>query len=583
MEYYPASISTDLYGIFKQVTPDVAVIVLDEGELTVSENNRALPGDTVYYVHCEEDTKSVRIVGIKERLVHRIPAVLVLNKTKIIGTNKKNIPMYQAIPVDWKYPEFFVASKIKDKLGIGGIKNQYILIEFHQWTTKQKFPQARQVSVIGTVGDINAELKVILHKNNIYTKSFPKRLPKLAEPRETLYKRTVFAAPEQEIFAIDPATAQDFDDAFHVCLDGSGKVSEINVHIADVTAHFTESSPYESEILKRLSTIYMIDRKYNMIPNQYADDLCSLVADRERLTVTVRFCPTSSVASDESSDASFLLSKTTVTHNISYENANKLIKNGTNRYLTALADYFKTTDSHIIVEKLMITANMLVGQALTKAGQGLIRVQKPVVGNYIANEENEAISEHLLNRSSTSAFYAFNPEDKSHYRLSLNSYTHFTSPIRRYPDVLVHRLLKTHVIKSEVACTLSETELTESCLEINRYYKRIKKLYREQDILKLYHQLNSEYDGHYVTEGYPVEYSNGVIYVFIPKFDIEYKYRLFSKALQQLITETVEGNRISITVESTKYEIELYHLYNIQLTTNTVTPRLNSKIKMRIL
>lgn len=52
--------------------------------------------------------------------------------------------------------------------------------------------------------------------------------------------------------------------------------------------------------------------------------------------------------------------------------------------------------------------------------------------------EEELINEILL-RSLKKACYA--PEDVGHFGLAFSHYTHFTSPIRRYPDLLVHRLL----------------------------------------------------------------------------------------------------------------------------------------------
>ena len=53
--------------------------------------------------------------------------------------------------------------------------------------------------------------------------------------------------------------------------------------------------------------------------------------------------------------------------------------------------------------------------------------------------EEKLINEVLL-RSLKKACYA--PEDVGHFGLAFSHYTHFTSPIRRYPDLLVHRLLK---------------------------------------------------------------------------------------------------------------------------------------------
>ncbi len=53
--------------------------------------------------------------------------------------------------------------------------------------------------------------------------------------------------------------------------------------------------------------------------------------------------------------------------------------------------------------------------------------------------EEELVNEILL-RSLKKACY--DPENIGHFGLAFSQYTHFTSPIRRYPDLLVHRLLK---------------------------------------------------------------------------------------------------------------------------------------------
>jgi ribonuclease R len=93
----------------------------------------------------------------------------------------------------------------------------------------------------------------------------------------------------------------------------------------------------------------------------------------------------------------------------------------TREKLVALKDYFKS-----------IGKNLALGQVITP---GLFnRMIKD-----IADDAEKALVMEAVLRSQTQAYYG--PQNAGHFGLALGSYAHFTSPIRRYADLLVHRAL----------------------------------------------------------------------------------------------------------------------------------------------
>jgi ribonuclease R len=130
-------------------------------------------------------------------------------------------------------------------------------------------------------------------------------------------------------------------------------------------------------------------------------------------------------------------------------------------------------DAHKIIEECMILANVSTAKFIEKNNKpGLFRVHdKPSEDKYnnfvsylselgislpkreapepkdycdilakVANRPDQELIQTMLLRSMRQAVYQ--SDNLGHFGLALQSYSHFTSPIRRYPDLVVHRVIK---------------------------------------------------------------------------------------------------------------------------------------------
>ena len=150
----------------------------------------------------------------------------------------------------------------------------------------------------------------------------------------------------------------------------------------------------------------------------------------------------------------------------------------------------------------------------------------------VKNKPEENLIETITLRSMAKAVYT--TENVGHYGLAFDYYTHFTSPIRRYPDMMVHRLLEKYLFQNGKSVNLEKLE--EECkhssemeqLAANAERASIK--YKQVEYMS--ERLGQEYDGVIsgVTEwGLYVEINENKCEGLVPIRDLEDDYYEFDE------------------------------------------------------
>ncbi|TFF27488.1 ribonuclease R [Jiella endophytica] len=161
-------------------------------------------------------------------------------------------------------------------------------------------------------------------------------------------------------------------------------------------------------------------------------------------------------------------------------------------------------DAHKLIEEFMILANVAAAESLEKQRQQLIyrahdapslskleglreflkTLEIPLaragslrpshfnqILDRVKGGDNESLVNEVVLRSQSQAVYT--PENLGHFGLNLARYAHFTSPIRRYADLIVHRALVTALGLGEGGLSKEDEELlAETAEEISRAERR---------------------------------------------------------------------------------------------------------------
>jgi len=359
------------------------------------------------------------------------------------------------------------------------------LVEAEQSGPKGRMglPKARIVTRLGDPSGPKAVSLIAIHQHNI-PDQFPDNVITAADAAAPTNLGNRKDLRDMPLITIDPWDARDHDDACYVAATKTGFT--IWVAIADVAHYVTPGSPLDLEARKRGNSTYFPDR---VVPNEGNKTGHSFHRALMKSAASLSYEDAQGAMDGNKSPKTDALLKPVIEPLFAAYAA--LTKARERRQPLALDlperqivldDAGKVTgvnfkdrlDAHRMIEEFMVLANVAAAETLiAKKTQLLFRVHeepspekldalrevaqasgmvlakgqvlKTAHLNRLLDQAKDTDNAELLNiatlRSMTQAYYA--PENFGHFGLALRSYAHFTSPIRRYADLIVHRALVT--------------------------------------------------------------------------------------------------------------------------------------------
>jgi exoribonuclease R len=398
-------------------------------------------------------TKQLKILHSSIRVSKNIPGVLVLKGNRTYGRSENGKLLYKCIPDDRRLPTFLIPYEMKN-VGFSKVfVDHYCTFNFVEWSDKH--PHAVLSQMIGSVEllDNFYEYQLYCKSLNASIQNFTKKTSKALKDHshdafiENISKKYPEIVDRTDksmwnIFTIDPPNSLDYDDAFSICTLENG-IQQLSIYISNVTIWMDVLNLWDS-FSRRISTIYLPDRKRPMLPTILSDCLCSLQSNHTRIAFVMDIF----IEEDTIKDIKYSNCKIKVYKNYCYEETALLGDTNFNSVLNLtqiISKKYKyinnVRNSHEMVCYLMILMNYNVAKELLLKNNGIFR--STIMKRDYSPPENipEDVSKFMKIWNSAAGQYidASCLEDGqtiSHDLLDMDAYVHITSPIRRLVDLL---------------------------------------------------------------------------------------------------------------------------------------------------
>ena len=166
---------------------------------------------------------------------------------------------------------------------------QRVIVSIDSWPKTSKFPIGHFIRSLGEAGDKSTETEVLLLEHDVPFHEFSKQVLSFlpVEGENWVVQPEHFNGREDfrdlPVCSIDPPGCTDIDDALHVVSLPNGNF-QVGVHIADVTHFVKPGNVMDAEAASRGTTVYLVDKRIDMLPGLLGTNLCSLRSNVERLS-----------------------------------------------------------------------------------------------------------------------------------------------------------------------------------------------------------------------------------------------------------------------------------------------------------
>ena len=562
----------------------------DRGDSLESESQKLREAVKSKDVQC-----SGRVVGIVRRKWRQYCGMLQSNPVK--GATR-----HLFVAAERKIPKVRIETRQADILA-----NQRIIVAIDCWPRTSRYPSGHFVRALGKLGDRATENQVLLLEHDIPHSSFSEAvlecLPSLPWTITARDEAERVDCRHIDICSVDPPGCTDIDDALHAFALENGNY-HVGVHIADVAHFIKPGTALDKEAADRSTTVYLTDRRIDMVPELLSSNLCSLRGGVERFAfscvweitkdaqivstkfhksiIKSRAAMTYEEAQnriDDEKDESSVTKSLRILMKLSKMMKKKRVEAGSLVLASSevrfnveseTADPIDVQakvarDTNSMVEEFMLAANISAAERIYQEFPDCAMLRRhpapppsnfdPLVkaaaqqgfslkidsGKELADSLNAAVDSRnmymntMLRMIATrcmmqAVYFASGTIEESlfrHYGLACPIYTHFTSPIRRYADVIVHRLLAVCIGADATYPELVDKKQTQKIAENINYRHRMAQ-YASRASVNLYTHIFFK-DKRRDETGYVLFIRQNALQVLIPKYGLEGTLFLRSK------------------------------------------------------